>query len=59
MVKLLGRRTEQKFISHTWYVGLGYLCVSYVDWQKQAEFSDEVEQVGPMIQEDAQSSYWP
>jgi len=33
-------------------VGRSYLNLIR-DWQKQAEFSDEVEDVGPMIQEDA------
>jgi len=33
-------------------VGRGYLNLIR-DWQKQAEFSDEAEEVGPMIQEDA------
>ena len=33
-------------------VGNSYLNLIR-DWQKQAEFSDEVEEVGPMVQEDA------
>jgi len=33
-------------------IGKSYLSL-ICDWQKQAEFSDEIKEVGPMIQEDA------
>ena len=45
-------RLQNKSLLAIPHVGLGYLKLIR-NWQKQAEFSDEVEQVGPMIQEDA------
>jgi transposase len=47
----LGRLQSQS-LSAIPSIGRGYLKLIR-DWQKQAEFSDEVAEVGPMIQEDA------
>ena len=50
LVKLA--RLQPKSLIAIQGVGRRYLNL-ICDWQKQAEFSDEIEEVGPMIQEDA------
>ena len=50
LTKLVRLQTKSLLAIHG--VGRSYLN-QICDWQKQAEFSDEVEEVGPMIQEDA------
>ena len=50
LVKLV--RLQTKSLLAIQGVGRSYLNL-ICDWQKQAEFSDEIEEVGPMIQEDA------
>ncbi len=51
LVKLV--RLQSKSLLAIQGVGRRYLSLIFCDWQKQAEFSDEIEEVGPMIQEDA------
>ena len=50
LVKLV--RLQSRSLLAIQGVGNSYLNLIR-DWQKQAEFSDEVEEVGPMVQEDA------